>query len=42
VASSGRVSGLAFGTTGVFIQDNTTSMALRENTAEVIMRISIP
>src|SRR5262245_60647151 len=42
VASSGRGSGRAFGTTGVVIQDKTTSRALREKTAEGIMRIRLP
>jgi len=42
VASSGRTSGLAFGTTGIFIGDTTTSRSLRGNTAEVLMRINIP
>jgi len=41
-ASSGRVSGLAFGTTAVGIQDATTPMVLRGNTAAVILSLSIP
>jgi hypothetical protein len=42
VASSGNVSGLAFGTTGIVIEGHTTSMSLRGNTAEVFMKTKIP
>ena len=42
VASSGSVAGLAFGTADVCIQDTTTSMSLQGNTAEVLIRRTIP
>jgi hypothetical protein len=40
-ASSGRVSGRAFGTTDVFIQEKTTAMSLKGNTAEIVVSRNI-
>jgi hypothetical protein len=40
-ASSGRVSGRAFGTTGGFIQEKTTAMSLKGNTAEIAVSRNI-